>query len=288
MLENHTYDRRIERMFKEVLEDLGYYGGHEGEARFLSGGYYRSPRPELMAHVPVNAKRILDCGCGGGEFGRALKRRGAAEVVGIEIVERAWEFAKRVLDQALLGSVEDMDLPFEDGHFDCVVFGDVLEHLVCPADAIRKVARVLAPSGVVVASIPNVRFCQVVQMLAHGRWKYEDAGILDRTHLRFFTAVDMRELMEEAGLEVLKLQPLSMLPREQLPRSASGAVTMGRMTLNNVSEAEYDDLLTFQYLVVAGKPGAHRLDAARRALEEGSVDEAYALAEASREGCDEI
>ena len=278
----HTYQHRTRQMILMVLEALGALGGYQGESRFNKGGYYRSPRPELAAHVPKHTVRLLDCGCGGGEFGLSLKRQGVQEVVGIEIVERAWELAKRVLDDALLGSIEDMELPFEDEHFDCVVFGDVLEHLVDPAKALRKVSRVLSKDGVIVMSIPNVRFWQTVEMHVNGRWQYEDAGIMDRTHLRFFCASDMQQMVMDAGLEVLTLQPLSMWPAENLPRDAQGCLRLGKVTIGPLDEQEYQDFLVYQYLVVAVKPGMDRLAGARHALEAKDYAFAFELAKEAR------
>ncbi|MCP4642822.1 MAG: glycosyltransferase [bacterium] len=278
-LANHTMDRRLAEMLAMALEAVGAFTGHVGEGRFQTGGYYRCPRPELAVQVPRHARRVLDCGCGGGEFGRSLKERGVEEVVGIEVVEQAWNLATTVLDDAILGSIEDLDLPFEDEYFDCVVFGDVLEHLVDPCAALRKVARVLAPDGIIVMSIPNVRFWDVVRMLAEGRWRYDDAGILDRTHLRFFTAVEMNELVIEAGLETLRLEPLTLWAGDNPPRGEDGSLSFGRVTIADVSDAEYQDFITYQYLVVAGKPNADRLSASRRALDARDNDLAYELAE---------
>jgi len=278
--EVHTYDLRAELMLTTILEGSGHFGGASGESRFHYGGYYRSPRTDLAQHVPAGARRVLDVGCGGGELGRYLKQqRNVGEVAGVEINRRSWELAREVLDQAILGDVEKLDLPFADGYFDCIIFGDVLEHLVWPGEVLRKAARVLAADGIMVISIPNVRFYQVFEMLARGRWKYEDAGILDRTHLRFFTVVEMRELVREAGLELVKLTPLSMAKPEQLPRNADGSVQFGRVTLRGLSDAEYADLLVYQYLIAAAKPCADPLEAARRALEEGRYEASYRLAE---------
>lgn len=280
VLSEHTYRHRTRQMMLMVLEALGALGGISGESRYNKGGYYRSPRPELQAHVPLRAQRVLDCGCGGGEFGLALKRRGAKEVCGIEIVERAYVFAKQNLDDALLGSIEQMELPWDDEHFDCVVFGDVLEHLIDPVAALKKVSRVLAPDGVIVISIPNIRFWQQVMMLANGRWKYEDAGIMDRTHLRFFCAPDLAEMIANAGLELIKLQPLSMWPASELPRDKNNCLRLGKCLLGPLDDAEYQDLLVYQYLVVAAKPGMDRLADAKFALESQDHQTAYELAEA--------
>ncbi len=274
----HTYQHRMRQMVLMVLEAAGALGGYQGESRFFKGGYYRSPRPELAAHVPMHTTRLLDCGCGGGEFGLSLKRRGVKEVVGIEIVERAWEIAKQVLDDALLGSIEQMELPFEDEYFDCVVFGDVLEHLVEPAKALQKVSRILSKDGVIVMSIPNARFWQTVEMHVNGRWQYEDAGIMDRTHLRFFCAPDMYQMVEQAGLEVLTIQPLSMWPAEQLPLDKNRCLKLGKITIGPLDDDEHQDFLVYQYLVVAAKPGMDRLVGARKALEEQDYQRAFRMA----------
>jgi glycosyltransferase involved in cell wall biosynthesis/Flp pilus assembly protein TadD len=274
----HTYHHRMRQLVLMVLEATGSLGGYQGESRFFKGGYYRSPRPELAAHVPLHTTRLLDCGCGGGEFGLALKHRGVKEVVGIEIVERAWEIAKQVLDDALLGSIEQMELPFEDEYFDCVVFGDVLEHLVEPVKALQKVARVLSKDGVIVMSIPNVRFWQTVEMHVNGRWQYDDAGIMDRTHLRFFCAPDMQLMVQDAGLEVLTIEPLSMWPPDQLPLDANRCLKLGKLTIGPLNDDEHLDFLVYQYLVIAVKPGMDRLVGAKKAMEEQDYPRAFRIA----------
>lgn len=278
VLRRHTYEQRMDQLLGCVFEAADLPGKHTDASRYHFGGYYGSPRAELAVHVPQHAKRILDVGCGAGAFGRLLKERGAEEVIGIELEERACAIAREILDDALCGDIERMELPFEYEHFDCVVFGDVLEHLTDPAATLRNLARFLVPEGAVVASIPNARFCQVVQMLAEGRWKYEDAGILDRTHLRFFTAVEMRVLFREAGYDIVDMLPLTMLQAEQVPRNADGGFTLGRLTVGPLSDAEYQDFLVYQYLVVARKSAGDALERARRALSENRFEQAYSIA----------
>ncbi|GMW03464.1 MAG: hypothetical protein AMXMBFR84_45980 [Candidatus Hydrogenedentota bacterium] len=280
--EQHNYDVRMTQMAFTILEAGGALGGYQGESRFNYGGYYCAPRPELAALVPAEARIILDCGCGGGELGRLLKQRGAQEVVGIEIVEKAWRIARRNLDDALLGSVEEMELPYEDEHFDCIIFGDVLEHLVDPTAVLRKVSRVLKPGGSICISIPNVRFWQVVEMHANGRWQYEDAGIMDRTHLRFFCAPEIQAMVQNAGLEIDVFRPLSMWPPDQLPRDKDGYLRLNRVTIGPIDDAEYQDFLVYQYGVVAVKPAGDSLELARQALEAKEFEKAYELAEKAR------
>ena len=243
--------------------------------------YYRNARPEIAQFVPYGVERVLDIGCGGGEFGRLLKEHGVREVHGVEIVPQARDLAAQHLDSATLGNIEEMNLPFDDGYFDCVTFADVLEHLHDPVMALRKTSRVLARDGVIVMSIPNVRFYEVIAMLAGGRWTYADAGILDRTHLRFFTAAEMQNLVEAAGLQLLRISPLSFVDEKRLPRDAAGAIRIGRVTIEPLNDADAADLRTYQYLLIAGHPGADRLERARLALDMGENEAALRLAEQS-------
>ncbi len=274
----HTYAQRIERIVRAVPARAP---AHEAQP-FDEEGYYRNVRPELAQFVPLGVERLLDVGCGCGEFGRSLKAQGVREVHGIEIVEHAYEEARRVLDSALLGNIETMDLPFAEGYFDCITFADVLEHLVHPVEALRKAARVLAPDGIILMSIPNVRFYQVLAMLANGRWQYVDAGIMDRTHLRFFTAPEMRAMVEEAGLECLAVQTLSYMPEERVPRDRDGAIQLGQAKIWPRDEDDFRDLCTFQYVVIAGTIGGDRLAKARLALERRDHEAAIALATQAR------
>ena len=97
-----------------------------------------------------------------------------------------------------------MDLPV--GSFDCILFNDVLEHMLAPELALRYARRLLTPGGVVVASIPNIRsFPTLWRLMFHGSWEYQDAGVLDRTHLRFFTKSSMVDMFEREGFALEKV-----------------------------------------------------------------------------------
>lgn len=286
VLAKHTYRHRVDSMLR--IADRLFGPGIQGRApAFEPGDYYACPRPELLPHVPPHARRVLDVGCAAGAFGWHLKTRlDVDEVVGVEVVEEVGERARDVLDAVHLGNIETLDLPYADGYFDCIVCGDVLEHLIDPAAAVRRLKRVLAPDGVLVVSIPNAQFYAVVEMLAGGRWTYMDAGILDRTHMRFFTREELERLMAEAGLDVLRLAPLSMAGQDRCPRQPDGSLRLGQITIGRPDAAHYEALLTYQYLIVAGHPGGDRLAPARRALEEGRPSLALLQAEAAA-GVDE-
>jgi methionine biosynthesis protein MetW len=171
-------------------------------------GAYGGERPEVAAVVPASARRVLDLGCAGGALGAALKRRRGVEVVGVELDPQYAAAAARLLDRVEQGDVEEVLAREDLGSFDCVVAADVLEHLRDPWTALRRAAGLLEPGGTVVISLPNVRFFETFwQLGVRGRWPRRDHGIFDRTHLRWFTLRDARDLVEGAGLELVDVRP---------------------------------------------------------------------------------
>lgn len=173
--------------------------------------YHTQPRPEVAALVPSSARRILDVGCAGGALGRLLKERGEVQVVGVEGERSVAQTAARHLDQVYRLDLDEVEsLPFAEGWFDCIVCADVLEHLRDPERALRVLLRYLAPDGRLVASIPNVRHHSVLRaLLVDGRWRYQAEGILDRTHLRFFTLVEILELLNAVGCQADSLNAVT-------------------------------------------------------------------------------
>ena len=166
--------------------------------------YFSSPRSDLLALVPADAQRILDVGCGVGRVGQSLKSGTNRYVVGIELNAAAAQAAAAVLDGVICGSVDKL-LPDElGGPYDCIIFGDILEHLYDPWTAVCQYCRLLTKEGVIVASIPNIGHWSVIAGLLAGRWEYASRGLLDRTHIRFFTQRSIRQLFAEAGLEITR------------------------------------------------------------------------------------
>ena len=166
---------------------------------------YDEPRDDMTHLVPSEARRVLDVGCSTGRFGESLKQRGHEVVWGIDPTPPP---ADRPVpyDRRIVGSFPDA-LP-DTEVFDCIVFNDVLEHLVDPWHALRTTRSLLHPAGTVVASLPNVAHLSVIASLAlRQRWQYRDWGILDRTHLRFFTKSTMVELFETCGYSVTAIEP---------------------------------------------------------------------------------
>ena len=188
------------------------YDSHIEDMQIKAAGYYTASRPEMMKYIPREARRILDAGCGEGLFGRQLKGAGAAEVWGIELDRVAAERAALHLDRVLTGDVARLLSQLPDGYFDCIVFNDVLEHMADPYHVLQAVKEKLQPDGVIVSCIPNVRYIlNLRDLLAKKEWRYADGGILDKTHLRFFTEKSLIETFNTLGYDILKMEGLRPL-----------------------------------------------------------------------------
>ena len=167
----------------------------------------------MLDFIPNDAKNILEIGCGKGDFGTLLKQRFGASVTGIELVASAASEAQSKLDRVIVGNIETDDLDIPLNHFDCLIFNDVLEHLLAPWATLAKLSKTLKPGGHVVASIPNMRYHPVFRdLFMDMAWHYQDQGVLDRTHLRFFTFKTGRELFEQCGFNVLRLEGIHGSP----------------------------------------------------------------------------
>jgi len=214
--------------------------------------YYFEPRLDIQALVDARGKRILDVGCAAGELGAALKQAGAREVVGIEASAEAAVLARARLDRVLVGDAQSPDLPLEPSSFDYVIFADVLEHMVDPWSALAALTRYVRADGRVVASIPNMRFYAVIARLIFNTWGYRESGILDSTHLRFFTLPTIRELFADAGLRIEKIERTYRLFEDQSRVGRIGALA-SRWFCHFVAPLVGRNFFTFQYLIVARK-----------------------------------
>ncbi len=212
--------------------------------------YFGLVRPEVLALVPMTARRVLDIGCGAAGLGAAIKARQGAEVVGIEADEGAAAVARGRIDEVLVGDVERLAPEFPPGSFDAIVCADVLEHLREPERILRMARDWLAPDGRLIASVPNVRHHSVVRSLLEGNWTYEPAGLLDRTHLRFFTRRELEKLFHRAGFVVDELRWVGS-PADDPDERRPGEVRSGRLQVVGLGDAEADEFFAYQYLAVA-------------------------------------
>ncbi len=155
--------------------------------------------------INPNARRILDVGCGIGKLGSALKQKLNAEVWGVEYVSDIASLAMERLDNVISGPIEDAITQLPDNYFDTIIFADVLEHLANPNKILVQIKEKLTPDGEIIASIPNVRFWPLIRNLIEGHWTYEESGILDFTHLRFFTLESMNDMFEKTGYKIITI-----------------------------------------------------------------------------------
>ena len=165
--------------------------------------YYALERREMLEFVPAGARRVLDVGCAGGYFGELLHKERGAEVWGVEVVPSVAAMAATRLHRVIAApfSPDTADLPRRS--FDAVLFNDSLEHFPAPEPPLAFAADLLAEGGVVVASIPNVRYIEhLLHLLVERDWHYAECGILDRTHLRFFTKLSIERTFQEAGYRI--------------------------------------------------------------------------------------
>lgn len=169
--------------------------------------YYSYSRPEIIKLVPLSVKKVLDIGCGEGLFLSSLKKRSQIETWGVEINHDASVVAKINADKIIEGDICNIIDYLPESYFDCVVFNDILEHLVDPYSILEKIKAKLNKDGIVICSIPNIRYFDVlIDLLFKKQWKYEDSGVLDRTHLRFFTKKSIIDMFDDLGYEIIKIE----------------------------------------------------------------------------------
>lgn len=252
VLKRHTYDHRA----KFMLETLDNHFREKGGAKLVSDkpdSYYQNVRMDILPLVPEDASCILEIGCAAGGTGNELKKRGGVFVAGVEQDPEAARLAREVLDDVIEGNIETLDLPYAENSFDCILFADVLEHLIDPLTVLKKLRKYLKTEGTVIASLPNVQFHGVVHHLVEGNWTYQKEGILDETHLRFFTFKEMENFFAQAGFEIGQVEEtLDPVFKDYNP-TYPATLTMGRITINDLSEEEFRRFFVFQYKISARK-----------------------------------
>lgn len=219
--------------------------------------YIHEPLFQLIDGVP---ERVLDLGCAAGAFGAALKARyPGASVTGIEAGKAAADKAASRLDRVVHARLDNGSLAehgFEQGEFDTVIASDILEHLVNPWELLVRLKPFLAPRAQIVASIPNIRNITVVaSLLLSGRFDYDERGLLDITHLRFFTLRGIKRMFEETGYTMEQDMAILLPSLDGVYRSHQGTgnamIKLGRMTLSDITQQELTELCAAQFLTRA-------------------------------------
>jgi SAM-dependent methyltransferase len=209
--------------------------------------YFEHERPETLQMIPHDVRRVLDVGCGSGRFGRLVKQERGAEVWGVEPSLSACKEAENNLDRVFHGEFGEASI-LPKRAFDAVVFNDVLEHLAEPWIALEFAKQLLTNKGVVVASIPNIRnFPTLWRLLVRKEWRYQDAGTLDRTHLRFFTRQTIEDLFVDAGYRICMIKGLNPF----VGVGGEGGVWRYFKILNLLTLGHISDTKFLQYAVCA-------------------------------------
>lgn len=202
--------------------------------------YYNQSRPELLKFVPSGLTKVLDVGCGSGYFLKGLKEKYKLEAWGIEPDSTACKTAENNIDRVINSVFIDNITDLENQKFDAIFFNDVLEHLVLPIDALALAKKYLSNNGIVLASIPNILYFNVMYSILKTRdWKYENEGTLDNTHMRFYTKKSMIRLFNEAGYEVQLIEGINPTNHSKFN------------LLNRVLFSRLNDFKFLQYYIIA-------------------------------------
>ncbi|WP_051630669.1 class I SAM-dependent methyltransferase [Afifella pfennigii] len=208
--------------------------------------YYSHARREVLPFLPERSARLLDLGCGAGATVAAI--RGVREVEwagGVELDPKAAAIARTRLDHVEEGRLEEARLEevVSPGSLDLILCLDILEHLVDPWAQVRRLSPLLGPGGRLIVSVPNIRHWKFIwRLLTKGDFRYREAGLLDATHLRFFTYETATELATAGGLELITCRNATRYGPLEIRRWLAAA-TGGRA----------DKLLAKQFIVVAGR-----------------------------------
>lgn len=150
-------------------------------------------------------KKVLDVGCATGNIDKILFENGC-EVTGIEIDPNSAKIASKYCKEVIVGDLELFDsLSCPDNYFDVLLFADILEHLKSPVDALKLLRRYIKDDGIIIITVPNVTYFKIRFAFLLGKFEYHERGILDKSHLRFFTKKSALNLIKEAGFTIVTL-----------------------------------------------------------------------------------
>jgi 2-polyprenyl-3-methyl-5-hydroxy-6-metoxy-1,4-benzoquinol methylase len=224
--------------------------------------YYTQERPEISRLINAQPGQwVLDVGCGEGGLGRILKQMGC-RVVGIEVEPGAAIEAEKHYDRVYVADMDSFDLPFDGQSFDHIVCADVLEHLRNPWGVLARLCPLLKSEGSLVASIPNIRNVETIADLLKGNFNYSNWGIMDETHLRFFTRRSIEKMFVDAGYAVrdvrLKFDPncdriLALWNRHGLGGRIRELVLLLGGAPFEPTDRDLKEMLVIQFFIIAAR-----------------------------------
>lgn len=146
---------------------------------------YSSINKPVFDQIPLDAKNILDIGCGSGALGKAIKETRQCRIVGITYSDKEANLASQRLDSVIVADINELDIS-SVGHFDCIICSHILEHLYKPEKLLIALHQNLNKGGKLVVALPNVLFFRQRLEFIKGKFKYTDGGVMDKTHFRFY------------------------------------------------------------------------------------------------------
>ncbi|WP_206810943.1 glycosyltransferase family protein [Paradesulfitobacterium ferrireducens] len=247
VINHHTYKLRAAEITGTIEPLIRSNRSNRSETRTYSS----APKPEnnkekvnyqgafnanLVKLIPSDVKSVLEVGCADGILGQYLLKNTSVEsVIGIEINDKLAANAAKRLTKVYCADAENLEFPIEPGSIDCLIFGDSLEHMKDPYKLLKYLLSLLKPGGFIVGSIPNVRNLFLIDNLLHGYWSYTEWGLLDRTHLRYFTLNEIVKWLNETGIVI-----------EHIERSLRDAEWFRRM--HTQSQIREESLERYDYL----------------------------------------
>lgn len=170
--------------------------------------YYQFSRSEMLALLPDDYSKVLEVGCGAGNFIKSLKK--SSESWGIEQNHDAAALAAKHMDQVFVGPYQSVSEKIPNNYFDLIICNDVIEHIEHYDSFLDDIKNKLSNNGALMISVPNVRFLpNLFELLVLKDWRYRNAGILDKTHLRFFTRKSLCRVLEELGWQIEIIQGIN-------------------------------------------------------------------------------
>ncbi|WP_412464799.1 class I SAM-dependent methyltransferase [Flavobacterium mekongense] len=210
--------------------------------------YYSNIRKDIVGLIDSNLKgiKVLEVGAAYGATLDYLKQKGiATETVGIDLFEDTKNKQNyKSTDRFIFGNIENLELSEFDNYFDIILLPDVLEHLIEPKSALKKLKKCLKNDGNMIVSMPNIRhYSAFKQIFLKGDFRYEESGIFDYTHMRFYCRKNIQELMETSGFKVVKQESSIKNFKGKSFTKAINLITFGI----------FEEFFSYQYFFVVSK-----------------------------------